>query len=257
MPCAESLRIHAYFDKEMDAMGAVDIERHLAGCEACRALLQELEKSREALRHGLTNFRAPAELCARIASTIEQEETAQVRKSPRATRPALSFWLGAFSGMVATAVAAFMLFLQPFNNAVVDEVLTAHVQSLMTPHLIDVESTDKHTVKPWFAGRINISPVVADFESQGYKLIGGRVDDLDRHRSAVVVYQHGKHIINVFSWADDHHSMNHEITRRGYHMIFWNEGDIEYCAVSDTAWNELRTLTVLMQEVSRLAGEFK
>ena len=88
-----------------------------------------------------------------------------------------------------------------FVNPLPDELVNAHVRSLMPAHLIDVVSTDKHTVKPWFAGHADVSPVVADFEQQGYRLIGGRVDYLEHQRSAVVVYQHGAHVINVFSWA--------------------------------------------------------
>ena len=121
----------------------------------------------------------------------------------RATDP---FWAGAFGGVGGTAIAAMLAFflLTPRpTNPLLDELVNAHVRSLMPAHLIDVVSTDKHTVKPWFAGHADVSPVVADFEQQGYRLIGGRVDYLEHQRAAVVVYQHGAHVINVFSWAGD------------------------------------------------------
>jgi len=122
------------------------------------------------------------------------------------------------------------------------------VRSLMPTHLIDVVSTDKHTVKPWFAGHADVSPVVADFEPQGYRLVGGRVDYLDHQRSAVVVYQHGAHVINVFSWAANARGVPNNATRSGYHLAFWKAGDLEYCAVSDTAWDELLGLVRLLRE---------
>src|SRR5208283_2387855 len=119
---------------------------------------------------------------------------------------ASSFWAGAAGGIGGTAIAAtvaFLLLAPPLVNPLVNDLVGAHVRSLMPDHLIEVVSTDKHTVKPWFAGHSDVSPVVADFKAQGYELIGGRADYLDHQRSAVVVYQHGAHFINVFSWAGD------------------------------------------------------
>ena len=119
----------------------------------------------------------------------------------------------------------------------------------MPEHLIDVVSTDKHTVKPWFAGHTDVSPVVADFDSQGYRLIGGRADYFDHQRAAVVVYQHGSHVINVFSWAAERGGLPRDTTRNGYHMAFWRTGNLAYCAVSDTGWDELQGLVRLLQDL--------
>jgi len=124
------------------------------------------------------------------------------------------------------------------------------VRSLIPAHLIDVVSTDQHTVKPWFAGHTDVSPVVADFAQQGCRLIGGRADYVDHQRSAVVVYQHGRHIINVFSWAASGHSPPEYTTRNGYRMAFWKAGDLEYCAVSDTGRDELLGLVRLLRDLS-------
>ncbi len=135
-------------------------------------------------------------------------------------------------------------FVSPISN----ELVSAHVRSLMPDHLIDVVSTDKHTVKPWFAGHADVSPAVADFDAQGYKLIGGRADYIEHQRSAVVVYQHGKHFINVFTWAATGARLPSNTTRSGYHLAFWQQGDIQYCAVSDTGWDELLGLVRLMRE---------
>jgi anti-sigma factor RsiW len=135
-------------------------------------------------------------------------------------------------------------------NPLLDDLVSAHVRSLMPEHLIDVVSTDKHTVKPWFAGHTDVSPVVADFDAQGYRLVGGRADYFDHQRAAVVVYQHGPHVINVFSWAADERGVPENTTRNGYHLAFWRTGNIVYCAVSDTAWEELMRLVTLLQDAS-------
>jgi anti-sigma factor (TIGR02949 family) len=245
MQCAESLRVQAYFDGEVDALAAAEIERHAEGCSECRALLEDLKQVRTALRKDLTYRSAPLALRARISRSLDQEgAVARRRPGP--------FWKGAFSGIGGTALAAglaFFLLAPPLTNQLLDVLVSAHVRSLMPDHLIDVVSTDKHTVKPWFAGHTDVSPVVADFDSQGYRLIGGRADYFDRQRAAVVVYQHGSHVINVFSWAAERGGLPRDTTRNGYHMAFWKVGNLAYCAVSDTGWDELQGLVRLLQDL--------
>jgi anti-sigma factor RsiW len=148
---------------------------------------------------------------ARVIRALDEESSID---APRRVRPnwrTRTFWVGANSGglgMAAVAAAlAFLLISPQLTAPVVGEVLNAHVNSLLSTHLIDVVSTDKHTVKPWFAGHTDVSPVVADFEPQGYKLVGGRVDYLAHQRAAVVVYRHGAHVINAFSWAATQRSL--------------------------------------------------
>jgi anti-sigma factor RsiW len=263
--CSETLRLQAYFDAEVDAVSAADIERHMERCAECRAQLQDLEQMRAALRRELPVERAPAALRARLGRALDQEpasaepEGSRWARRPRGSRmqwPKRPFWMGAFSGGFAAAIAATLAFVilgPSLGNPLVEDLLGAHLRSLMADHLIDVVSTDKHTVKPWFAGHTDVSPVVADFTPQGYRLMGGRADYLDHQRSAVVVYQHGPHVINVFSWAGREPRLPTNTTRNGYHFIFWKSGDIDYCAVSDTAPDELRGLVQLLQGQS--AGE--
>jgi anti-sigma factor RsiW len=284
--CAESLRVQAYFDAEVDAVSAADIERHTEHCAECRALLQDLEQVRSVLRRDLGVVRTPPALRAKIMHALDQESAADapaaegssaaektpaIEKAPAIERapvtgraPAVTrrerispawrmrpFWVGALGGVGSTAIAAicaFLLLVPRLTNPLLDQLVSAHVRSLMPSHLIDVVSTDKHTVKPWFAGHADVSPVVADFEPQGYRLIGGRVDYLEHQRSAVVVYQHGAHVINVFSWAGRERVLPADVTRSGYHFAFWQAGDLTYCAVSDTGWDELLGLVRLLKE---------
>lgn len=262
MQCAESLRVQAYFDGEVDAVSGAEIERHADHCNECRTLLEDLVKVRSALRRDVPYAATPPKLRAQILRTLDQEGASGLRiaetqpaRARSARRPPVfrgrSFWTGALSGIGGAAIAAAMVFFLVLPSALsplTNDLVSAHVRSLMPAHLIDVVSTDRHTVKPWFAGHADVSPVVADFESQGYKLIGGRADYIDHQRSAVVVYQHGPHVINVFTWATDNTRTLSNTTRNGYHLAFWRQGDIQYCAVSDTGWDELLGLVRLLRE---------
>jgi anti-sigma factor RsiW len=255
--CAESLRTQAYFDGEVDAVSAAAIEQHAEHCAECRALLQDLQEMRTAIRRDLTYDRAPPELRARIMRLLDEEAAITAPRPKgriRSTWRTQSFWLGALGGMGGAAIAAtlaFFFLLSPsLTHPLLDELVAAHVRSLMPSHLIDVVSTDQHTVKPWFAGHTDVSPVVADFAQQGYHLIGGRADYFDHQRAAVVVYQHGPHVINVFSWAAGQRTLPGNTTRNGYHMAFWKAGNLEYCAVSDTGWDELSGLVRLLRDLS-------
>ena len=256
MQCAESLRVQAYFDGELDALSAADVERHAEACAECRELLQGLQQTRTALREDLTYVSAPSALRARIMRSLDREASIRIPRAAGVRRKGWRpqpFWRGAFSGIGGAAIAAglaFFLLMPSLTSPLLDDLVSAHVRSLMPDHLIDVVSTDKHTVKPWFAGHTDVSPVVADFDTQGYRLVGGRADYFDRQRAAVVVYQHGSHVINVFSWAADQRRVPSNTTRSGYHLAFWKAGDLVYCAVSDTAWDELLGLVRLLQELA-------
>jgi anti-sigma factor RsiW len=260
MSCAETERVGAYFDRELDTAARERFDMHLATCAACRALLQEIETVRTALRQQPFQASAPSALRVRVMNDLDKAAAMAERSAPRAAaspreviwRPR-SFWLGLVSGATAGLAAAalgFVLWI-PSVNPISDDLLSAHLRSLMPGHLIDVVSTDKHTVKPWFSGHADVSPVVSDFESQGYRLIGGRADYFDHQRAAVVIYQHGSHVINVFSWVLGSRALPKTESRNGYHMVYWTEGDVAYCAISDTGWDELFGLTRLLGDLAR------
>jgi anti-sigma factor RsiW len=253
MPCAESLRVQAHFDGEADAPRREEIERHLAQCGECRALESDRERLRTVLRRDLPALRAPAALRQRVLQALDAETAgtlpagAPPRRAAWRLRP---FWWGAASGLgtaAAAATLAFVLLRPAVPPAVVDDVIGAHVGSLLSDHLLDVVSTDRHTVKPWFAGHTEVSPAVADFAAEGYKLLGGRVDTIDHQRAAVVVYRHGAHVINVFCWSAGMSAAPGNTTRKGYHIAFWHSGDLAYAAVSDTGWDELLAVERLMR----------
>ena len=260
MPCVES-RLQAYFDGELDALGAAAFESHLETCAECRANLEGLKTLRAALRADLPNERAPAALVARIVAALDRETAAPAQRRGRPARgwPAQSFGrgllAGAGGGLLAAALAFFLIAPQVLapRGALLDELVNAHVRSLLPAHLVDVESTDRHTVKPWFAGHVDVSPAVYDFTAQGYRLLGGRADYFQSQRAAALVYQHGAHVINVFSWASEA-TPPADTTRNGYHLAFWAEGNLRYCAVSDTGWAELLKLVSLIRAAEGQEG---
>jgi anti-sigma factor RsiW len=252
MACPDHSHLHAYVDGEVDAIGAAALERHFEECSQCRTLREELEHMRTAIRQDVPALHAPASLRARIAQSLERESGA----APAPTRPVRGvrwtwFAFTALAGAAAAAALAWLVVAPWRSDAhLLEELANAHVRSLMASHLIDVESSDHHTVKPWFAGRTDVSPAVADFAAQGYTLIGGRADYLDRQRAAVLVYRHGQHLINVFNWASDGHSLPSSSSRDGYHVNCWQTGTVQSCAISDTGRAELERLAALLQELA-------
>lgn len=258
MQCAEALRVQAFFDHEIDAVSAAELERHVERCAECRELVRELEEIRAAIRRDLPHETASPELRDRIVRALDEAAPhATAHRSRGVIEPAWRkrpFWLGALAGVVGSAVAAtlaFVLVSASIANSLLDDLVAAHLKSLGSERLIEVESSDHHTVKPWFSGHADVSPIVADFSADGYTLVGGRVDSIGRQRSAVVVYRHGAHVINVFAWAIERgNALAKDTTRRGYHVACWSAADLQYCAVSDTGWDELRGLVQRLRRAS-------
>ena len=247
MSCPDPLLVHAYCDGELDAAAAIGIEEHLRGCTSCQALKHEIESIRTAMRSS-ASYHRPSEL--RRAAMLRSVKAAD-SGATAARRP--PFWTGALAGLAAGIAAfALALTLRPAAPAatgtLVGEVVAAHVRALISERTIDVASTDRHTVKPWFAGRVEVSPPVADFADQGYALIGGRVDYVDGRRAATTVYRHGAHLISVFAWpAGTTRLPAGARSEHGYQVACWAAPSIDSCAVSDTAGEELEPLARLLR----------
>jgi anti-sigma factor RsiW len=245
MTCAETLRTQAYLDGALDGTAAAEAERHIESCPECRTLSAEVAQLSDALRRDATRHRAPDALRARIGARLDAEDSKRVVPFPRR-----GFWLGAASGVSVSAIAAsiaVMLLLPPSAATLAQAITDDHTSALASGHLIQIASSNHHVVKPWFAGKVDVSPPAADFAAQGFPLAGGRVDEIAGSRAAVVVYRHGRHLIDLFVWPDKGSVLPGNATRRGYHILFWKSGDLNFAAVSDTERHELEKFVGLVR----------
>jgi anti-sigma factor RsiW len=239
--------LHGYFDGELDAVRASEFERHLENCPECQVSMKELEAMSGRLQQSNLYAQASPRLEQRIR---EQLSLTDQRESAR--RPRRSWFL-----MPAFAVLAMVLvfwialrLVQPhtYSARIQAELLDAHVRSLQPGHLMDVESTDQHTVKPWFDGKLDFVPPVGDFSQQGFPLVGGRLDVVDGHSIAALVYARRKHFINLFVWPNEKLAGVSEGTgsRAGYNWVSWRSGDMHLCLISDASMNDLQQLKELI-----------
>ena len=233
-------QLDAYLDGELDAADARALEAHVAQCATCARLRDEQLALRDAIAAHIPSFQAPDTLRRRIRTTVEASERKDT--TGRIANPGWSRALAIAASLAIVSLGSWRLALQgAASQALTDDVLSSHVRSLMPGHSTDVLSTDQHTVKPWFNGKLDFSPPVYDFASSGYPLIGGRLDYVDRHPVAALVYGRRQHLINVFLWpaargANDPPSSH---SGQGYHLLHWTTADYTYWAVSDLGLPEL------------------
>ena len=235
--------LHAYVDGELDLANAREAERHLESCADCREKEKAIRELRAALTSDAPAYRAPAHLRKRVRAALRQEA--------RSTRQTLSPWLmfatGAAFAALIVAGAFFQTTWTARGNTIVDQVVANHVRSLLAAHLVDVVSSDQHTVKPWFDGKIDFAPMVRDLSANGFPLVGGRLDYLDSKTIVALVYQRNKHPINLFITPapTNRNSSPTAITRRGYNVLSWTNNGMNYWAVSDLNEAELRQFAEL------------
>ena len=245
MTCAEQLRTQAFIDGELDDAAARDAENHLAGCANCQAFVADAAVAGDLMRVHAQRHKAPAVLRQRVLADLKASPSTGALRSAEGRR---GFWLGAGSagGLLAAAMAIFVL-LPPSAASLSDTLVQAHTDALMAGREIQVVSSDHHTVKPWFAGRVAISPPVADFAAQGFTLAGGRLEKIDGQDMAVVVYRHGAHEIDLFVWADRGSQLPGTAVRHGYHLVSWKSGDLGFAAVSDVESAEIEKFVRLVR----------
>jgi anti-sigma factor RsiW len=261
MTCEEARPlIHGYADAELDLAASLEIERHLAGCAACAATYREIGVLRAALRSGAVNFDAPETLRAAIRGAIGDARRAEgggrrasTMRLPSTFRPPSPF-------TAALAVAAVLLVIvlagglrrggSSSDDLIGNEIVASHVRSLMANHLADVISSNQHTVKPWFDGKIDFAPTVVDFAAQGFPLSGGRLDYAEGRPVAALVYRRREHIINLFTWpiGDSRESAPRLEKRQGYNLVHWTRSGMEYWAVSNLNGAELMKFAALVRD---------
>ncbi len=237
MTCAESrLLLHAHADGELDVASSLDLERHLKTCAACAGEKQSVHSLKAALRQSSFRYDAP--------DSLRKEVRRMARTSGGATSPRFhSLLLWKFLAFGATAFAVLAILLPPARNSerdhLLNEAVASHVRSLMAEHLTDVASSDQHTVKPWFNGKLDFAPEVKDFAAHGFPLVGGRLDYLNGRAVAALVYRRNKHFINVFVWPAQNTRKSDLQRHRGYSVINRDADGLRYCVVSDLNQKEL------------------
>jgi anti-sigma factor RsiW len=236
--------LHAHADGELDLINAREIEQHLRRCDECRGVEEQILALREALTNDTPSYRAPAHLRRNIRAALRREAKTEEKR--------FAFWPVLVTSAAFAAVILGLILFQTtrtsHDRAIVDQVVANHVRSLLATHLVDIVSSDQHTVKPWFDGKIDFAPDVHDFAMSGFPLVGGRLDYLDGKTVVALVYQRNKHPINVFIMpaAGTGDSSPVASMRRGYNVLSWTHREMNYWAVSDLNATELRQFVGLL-----------
>jgi anti-sigma factor RsiW len=241
MNCALALRmLDACVDDELDATTAAEMARHLASCPACTELHRQRAAMRSAVREAALRHVAPPGLRKAILRGIEDSER------PATASRSLRWWqalaLGATTAVVG-AIGGWWLAQPGLPETLPESIVARHVASLSPAGpRIDVASSDRHVVRPWFQGRLEFAPRVRDLSGQGFELLGARQDRIGNREAVAVVYRLHNHIINVFSWRrpSDAAQSERSATIRGFNCMSWSDLDMEFAAVSDTDGAELK-----------------
>jgi anti-sigma factor (TIGR02949 family) len=241
MECAQARTLlQAYVDDELDAATAAQVSSHLLSCANCSAAMEELQALRMVIAQNGSRYRAPTQLRQRIRASLDYQK-------PK--RRALSSWPWAWInfGVATAASAAFALTLglylaQPSSaDRLNDEIVATHFRSLMSGRLADVASSDQHTVRPWFGGKLDFSPPVHDLGPAGFALVGGRVDYVAGRPVAALAYRHHKHLLNLYVWPapGERGSGVRATSRQGFQLMSWTQQHMHFVAISDMSAQDL------------------
>jgi anti-sigma factor RsiW len=236
--------LSAYVDGEVDLVRSLEIDKHLETCTVCALIVQNQKTLGTALRADSLYYKPPRHLEQRIRAALPKQE-----RTRRISWPLLAVAASLLlAGIFVDRLVRLNSHPAP-ESLIAQEVLDSHLRSLMPGHLADVPSSDRHTVKPWFAGKLDFSPPVADFAEQGFPLSGGRLDSINGRTVAVLIYQRHQHVINVYVWpaAGSPNSSVTASTLRGYNILHWTRGGLEWWLASDLNTQELESLARFIQ----------
>src|SRR2546427_1031158 len=235
-------------DGELDPLKNLEIEQHLQHCAVCSQTYKADQTLQKAIKTGSQYYRAPVDLRKRIQSSIRHGG-----KNERIV-PAMPWrWLAVAASAAVVVILAWALVPRVHGldaeQLVAQEVVSSHVRSLMVDHVADVMSSDQHTVKPWFTGKLDFSPPVHNLAKEGFPLVGGRLDYLENRAVAALVYQRQNHFINLFIWPSsrDSNVNTKALARQGYHLFHWSKSVMTYWAISDLNETALQEFVRLVQ----------
>ncbi len=244
MNCPEARRLlGAHLDEELDVANDAALAAHLESCPPCAAEALALSEQRALLAEKLTRHRAPADLAATIRAALPPEG----RVSPAVPAARAPGWFPRWylGGMLAAGLALGLAGgfdwgrREARADAFVTELTSAHARARLAGHVIDVASSDRHEVKPWFAGKVDFAPFVPNLDADGFPLVGGRLDRVGGRTVATVVYGRRKHTIDVHIWTGDPAPLAHTEVRDGYALAGGRIGDLNFTAVSDASADDL------------------
>ena len=242
MNCISSRELlGAYLDKELDASLQTEFQTHMAACNGCSSAYVRLREQQHNIRSHAPRFEAPAAWLESVRATL-QLEAANETGAPSKTNRSWGWAAIAASILLCVSVGWNLVLLRsrtPERDVLAENLLASHVRSLIGTHLVDVPSSDQHTVKPWFDGKLNFSPGVKDLTSQGFPLLGGRIEYISERPVAALVYGRRKHIINLFTWPAGTTPGVRSWSRQGYNMVHWKKGEMDYWAIADITVAEL------------------
>ena len=249
--------IDAYIDNELDVSSTIVVKQHLRVCLDCQQLLESRKAVGALLHNPQIRFEVPDSLLGRVQSALPVPRSAvKQRSGSRFVIPWFTIPLALAATIAVMLGLAFLnqegVFDRSQGNALAQEAISSHVRSLLATHLFDVPSTDQHTVKPWFDGKLKFSPPVRDFADQGFRLIGGRLDYINGREVAALVYQRRLHVVNLFiwPWESGRNTAAESFTKDGYNVSHWDRDGFEFWAVSDVNAEDLRAFAGLEMQQS-------
>lgn len=246
MTCSKenTILLHGLLDGELDAANAVRFEEHLKSCAVCADEYERQKTMRAALRMPGVAHRAPDSLRLKLDQAFAAATPVSRPQPLRSLRT--RWWAGGVSLALAASLALFIALPQMGDTPLQQQLVDSHVRSLLADHLTDIPSSDHHTVKPWFNGKVAVAPEAVDLAAEGFPLAGGRLDYVDRHVVAALVYRRGGHVVNLFVWpSPDVKDAAAKIeSRQGYNLLHWTLSGVTFWAVSDAAVPELQDFEV-------------
>jgi anti-sigma factor RsiW len=239
--------VPGYLDGELSLSESLAFERHMAQCETCRLEHARQREASTQIRQADLRVTAPSELVRRIEAALPGRRTLGQRvldgfARSRSKRSITWAPLGLSMASVVALAVSLSLFLQVPSDEqrLSQELVDNNIRSMQVDHLFDVASTDQHTVKPWFGGKLDFSPPVIDLASQGYPLMGGRVDYLGGQRVAVMVYRDKLHPISLFVWPGNGENAPPRFQERlGFHIAHWRSAQMNYWVITDAGEGDL------------------